>query len=296
MVREFVQTLLPGVDLSQGLISKLKQRASKALLSPYQRIIEQVLQEKGPLHIDATGWRHQGVNEHALVLKVHNWVAFSFVRHQNKQTLKELLPKKGLHIVTDRGLPVSEIGARIHQYCLAHLLRTLKGLAEHVGTTIEETQKIGEIHEAIQSLFIDKHRMERAEVSVSTWRQYGYKRWQFIENLVEDLLESNPTEKVGRALRKMRKGWAHFKSYLRRPEYPITNNPAEKALRSLVIARKLCFGSRSEYGRAWRAEIQSCIETLHKPGRCVLNFIADAICAERYGFVAPSVFTISQQC
>jgi transposase len=76
----------------------------------------------------------------------------------------------------------------------------------------------------------------------------------------------------------------------------MTNNPAEEALRSLVIARKLCFGSRSEYGRAWRAEIQSCIETLHKPGRCVLNFIADAICAERYGFVAPSVFTISQQC
>jgi hypothetical protein len=43
-------------------------------------------------------------------MKVKNWVAFHFVSHQNKETFKKLLPKKGLHIVSDRGLPVSEVG------------------------------------------------------------------------------------------------------------------------------------------------------------------------------------------
>lgn len=119
--------------------------------------MEKILQETGPLHVDATGWRHMGANEHAIVMKVNNWVAFSFVAHQNKATLKELLCKRGLHIVSDRGLPVSEVDARMHQYCLAHLLRNLQGLAEHPLTTIEEAQHLGEIHDRIQHLFIDKH-------------------------------------------------------------------------------------------------------------------------------------------
>jgi transposase len=165
LVREFVAALVPGIDLSQGRISKIKRRAAKALLSPQQQIMERILKEKAPLHADATGWRHMGVNEHAVVMRVNNWVAFSFVPHQNKATFKKLLNGQALHLVTDRGLAVSEVEARIHQYCLAHLLRNLQGLADHRGTTIEEAQQLGEIHEVIQGLFVDKHRMERGEIS-----------------------------------------------------------------------------------------------------------------------------------
>lgn len=149
IVREFVAALVPGVDLSQGLISKIKRRAAKALLSPQQEIMETIPEESGPLHADATGWRHMGVTEHAVVMRVNNWVAFAFVTHQNKATFKGLLSGRKLHLVTDQGLPVSEVVARIHQYCLAHLLRNLQVLAEHCGTTIEEAQQIGEIHEEI---------------------------------------------------------------------------------------------------------------------------------------------------
>lgn len=183
--------------------------------------------------------------------------------------------------------------ARIHQYCLAHLLRNLQGLAEHCGTTIEEAQQIGEIHEEIQHLFVDKHRMERGEISVNTWRQYGYRAWQHIGELVEELLDGNPGKKICKAFRKIQKSWKYFKVYLQRPDYPMTNNPAEEVLRSLVIARKLCFGSRSEYGRLWRAEIQSCVETLRRQGRSVLDFLADAIRASRKGAASPSVRSFS---
>lgn len=126
-------------------------------------------------------------------------------------------------------------------------------------------------------------------MSVHTWRQYGYRAWQFLEEQIEEVLESNPGIKVRKALCKMLKGWKHFKVYLRQPDYPMTNNPAEEALRSLVIARKLCFGSRSEYGHAWRAEIQSCVETLRRQCRSVLDFIADAIKAHRYGKPSPNI-------
>lgn len=293
-VREFITTLIPHIELSQGLISKIKRRAANALLEPHQQIMEKILTEEGPMHTDATGWRHMGINEHAVVMRVNKLVAFCFIGHQNKETFRRLIPKRGLHIVSDRGLPVSEVGARIHQYCLAHLLRNLQGLAEHPSTTIREAQCIGEIHEAIQQLFIGKHRMERGEISVNSWRQYGYQTWKFIEELVKETLEGEVSKKVGRAFRKMQKGWKNFKAYLRRPDYPMTNNPAEEALRSLVIARKLCFGSRSEYGRAWRAEIQSCVETLRREGYSILDFVANAIRAQRYGSTSPDIFSLEK--
>jgi hypothetical protein len=204
-------------------------------------------------------------------------------------SFKELLRGKNLHLVTDRGLAVGEVNARVHQHCLTHLLRNIQGLAEHPKTTSIETEQLGEIHDAIQQLIVDKHRMERGEISVKTWQQYGYELWRHIEENIEDLLESNPGEKVARFFRKMQKGGKYFKVYLRSPDYPMTNNPAEEALRSLVIARKLCFGSRSEYGKKWRAAIQSCVETLHRNGLSILNFVTDAIRAHRYNAPCPDI-------
>jgi len=281
MVREFIATLMPGVLLSQGLISKIKVRGARALLSPQQQITESILEANAPIHVDATGWRHQGRNEHAVVMRVANQIAFAFVSHQNKSSLKALLPGRGIHLVSDRGLPASSIDTRIHQYCLAHLLRNLQGLAEHPETSLEESQLIGEIHQSIQQLFQDKHRLDRGEIGEETWRQYGYHLWQCIEEMVNALLNSNPGKRVARALRKILKDWKHFKVYLRRPDHPMTNNPAEEALRTLVIARKLCFGSRSDYGRCWRAAIQTCVETLHRQGRSILDIIADTLFAYR---------------
>lgn len=289
IVREFVTTLLPNIDLSQGLISKIKKRSAKALAGPHQEIMERVLTENKPIHVDATGWRHMGMNEHAVVMRAYNWVAFMFVGNQNKATFKELLPGKNLHLVTDRGLPAGEVNARVHQYCLAHLLRNILGLAEHSKTTSAETEQLGEIYDCLQQLFVDKHRMDRREIGVNTWRQYGHKLWQYIEGCVEELLESKPGKKVARFFRKVQKGWKNFKAYLRSPDYPMTNNSAEEALRSLVIARKLCFGSRSEYGKKWRAAIQSCVETLRRNGLSMLDFVADAIRAYRYGSPCPSI-------
>ena len=289
MVREFVATLLPNVDLSQGLIAKIKRRSAKALASPHQEIMEQVLTEGKPIHVDATGWRHMGKNEYAVVLKTHNWVAFTFIKHQNKTTFKALLSGRNLHLVTDRGLPAGEVDARAHQHCLTHLLRNIQGLAEHSKTTIMETEQLGEVYDSLQQLFVDKHRMDRREISINTWRQYGYQMWQHIEGYVEEVLTRKPGEKVARFLRKMQKGWKHFKAYLRSPDHPMTNNPAEEALRSLVIARKLCFGSRSEYGKDWRAAIQSCVETLRRQGMSILDFISDAIRAYRYDSSCPNI-------
>ena len=218
--------------------------------------------------MDATSWRHEGINQHAIVMRIHNLVAFSFVSHQNKETFKKLLPEGKLHLVTDRGLAVSEIGARLHQYCLCHLLRNLQGIAEHPQTTMDQVEKIAEIHETIQHLFVDKHRMEKGEISQNTWRQYGYRAWLFIEDMIEEILSLEPKEKVRQFFEKMKKGYQHFKVYLRDPSFPMTNNLAEEALTA----------------------IQSLVETFHRQKRSILDFLSNIIQAYRFGKPAPNIF------
>ena len=280
-VREFMATLIPELQLSQGLICKIKTRAARALETAHEQILQTVLDRKKALHVDATGWRHNGKNENAVVLRSGNWVGFVFLQHQNGKTLAEIMQGREIYLVSDRGLPASQLHVRIRQYCLAHLLRNLQGLAEHPSTTLHETAWIGELYDGIQKLFVDKHRMDRGEIAFSTWRQYGYAAWRNLREDTEDIIRNKPSKKVGRFCRRMLDDWSYFQTYLREPESPMTNNLAEESLRSLVITRKLCFGSRSSYGRQWRASLQSCIETLRRHGYSVLDFLTETIRATR---------------
>ena len=280
-VREFLATLIPNLHLSQGIISKVKRRAARALNEAHEYITQLALDSGQALHVDVTGWRHRGRNEHAIVLRSGNLVSFSLAQSQNTKVIADLVRKKRVYLVSDRGLATAHVDTRIHQYCLAHLLRNIQGLAEHPATTLEETGKLGDLHDGIRSLFVDKHRRDRGEISTSTWRQYGYTTWCALKAEVEAMVYEGSSKKVGRFCKRILGDWGYFMSYLRSPDGPMTNNPAEEALRALVIARKLCFGSRSEYGRKWRAALQSCIETLRRHGHSVLSFLAATIEAAR---------------
>jgi len=199
--RTIISTILPGVELSQGLISKIKLRAATALSGPYEELMSAIVESEDPLHIDATGWRHAGSTEHALVLRVGSLIIYAIRSHQNGSVISTLLNGRVTKIVSDRGLACSKIEVKIKQYCLAHLLRNIAGQAAHPATTCKDTQSMGEIYDSLQELFIDKHRAMRKEISESTWKQYGYAKWAYIKNRLEDLKIHGSTKKLRRFCR-----------------------------------------------------------------------------------------------
>jgi hypothetical protein len=289
-VREFIAVLIPGLNLSQGLISKIKKRGAQALKTASQQLKGAILQGNVPIHTDATGWRHLGRNENAIVMRAGNLVNFELVSKQNGEVIAKLFEgRKIAQIVTDRGFATQKLDVKVHQYCLAHLLRNIQGLAEHPATTLEEVGQLGKVHETLQLLFHDKHRLDQNEIGVNTWRQYGYASWNHIEDIIEDMLNGALSAKVKRFCKRMMKDWSGFKAYLRSRDSPMTNNPAEESLRNLVIARKLCFGSRSDYGRSWRASMQSCVESLRRSGSSILDFLTEVLQSERLGQPYPDI-------
>lgn len=287
-VRNFLGMLIPGLTLSQGLISKIKQRAALAFDHATEKLTDQILKESGPKYVDATGWRHQNTNWHTVILRTDKLIRYSIVRHQNSDTIASLLTKGPHWIVSDRGFALGKTSKCIHQYCLAHLLRNIQGSAEHLETNIEEAQILGDTHELLQNLFHERHRYEKQEITKSTYLQYSYGKWASMRENLENLAEKAEYSKLKRFCRSVLSDWKQFMAYLS-TDGPMTNNRAEEALRSLVIARKLCFGSRSEYGRRWRENLHSCVETLHRKGTSILDFLSDTIQAYRMGTSLPTI-------
>jgi len=288
-VRTLIELILPGINLSQGLISKIKARTAQLLSAPYEGLTTTINTSTAPLHVDATGWRHQGINEHLLVMRVGNIISYAIVSHQNGTTISQTLGGRVNCLVVDRGLAVAEVKTKIKQYCLAHLIRNVKGQAEHPLVSRKDTDRLGGIYDTLQELFVDKHRAEGGEISQSSWQHYGYAKWRYIVEELEELSLDGSTKKLRKFCSKLLRQIRHFRAYLKDPKIPMTNNLAEEALRNLVIARKLCFGSRSLYGKKWREAFHSCLETLRRNGKSVLDFLTEAIKAVRSGSTIPSI-------
>jgi len=286
-VRSIITALFPSLQISQGIISKIKARAAAALSSSYEELLQAILNSKEPVHGDATGWRHSGHNDCAIVLRSKPGVAFTITPNQNKQTIAAIFCQKIELLVTDRGFAISDVKTKAKQYCLVHLLRNIEGLAGHPGITEAQAQELGELYDEIKALFAEKHRLMQGEISESTWRQYGYLRFNGVQEILEEI--STQGRRLRRFCRRVLRSLKHFKTYLKHPSLPMTNNPAEEALRNLVIARKLCFGTRSSYGKKWRMVMHSCIETLHRKGNSVLDFMTETIAAFRLKQATPSL-------
>lgn len=287
-VRAFIQLLIPGLYLSQGLVSKAKKRAAQAFDQTAQQLIEELLASKEFKHVDFTGWRHEGQNWNALIIRNPVTVCYFLLQKQNGKVLAEILNNKPHKLVCDRGLAIQEVDVEKLQYCLAHFLRNIQGMAEHEQITDDETQALGEIYETLQMLFSDKHRYDKDEISLGTFRQQGYQKWAWIRRQIENLLDNTACKKLRRFCKRVLGDWKHFMVYLAQAG-PMTNNLAEEGLRNLVIARKLCFGSRSTYGLKWREKLHSCLETLKRQGRSVMDFFAETIQAFRTGAPCPKI-------
>ena len=288
LVRSFISMLIPGLKLSQGLISKVKRRGAQAFDGAAEQLLREILSARDTKFMDATGWRHKGRNWQTLLVRTPSILRYIFRDNQNSMTIAEILPKKVNHLVTDRGLATQKVDIVRLQYCLAHFLRNIQGMAEDQGVHVDESQILGEIHALLQDLFHDRHRYERTEIGIVTWRQYSYQKWAWMRQEFNRLLEMTSFPSLKRFCKRALKDWRHFMVYLAQ-DGPMTNNLAEEGLRNLVIARKLCFGSRSTYGLHWREVVHSCVETLKRQGKSMLDFFAETIRAFRMGYPCPQI-------
>ena len=274
--REAIQLIkdLYDVDIGLGSVPNMEERVAQALDPIYHRIHHFVIESNFPKHFDETGWRDSGKRHFVWVASCNHAAIYMVHQNRSSQAFQKLVKKdpKNLPAVTDRYRVYNAIG-KLHQYCLAHLIREFRQYAERDGPDKE----IGQVLEKELSTVCHIQKQYREEKisleqrnrclgqhkrKVATWLEDGMANGSDeLYKLCEGLLDN------------FSKLWIFMKVVGMEP----TNNLAERDLRKLVVWRKKSYGTRSDRGKKFIERITTVGQTLRRKGKNVLSFVQEAL-------------------
>lgn len=281
--RSAVQDLCASVfsiPLSKGAIQKMINRVSEALV-PHYEAIGRVARAAPVNHLDETSWLTQGV-KHWLWVMTNPLVAYFQIHSPRSQAAFEQLIAdwQGTLVSDDYGVYQSWKGLR--QTCLAHLIRTAKGLAEHLESGIAAFGR--RIRDELQRLC----HMSTERPTVGQWRAW-YARFRHLISCATARLD-----KAGTFARRLDREQEALWLFLALPGISPTNNAAERAHRFGVIWRKRTRGTYSEKGNRWVERVLSFRQTCRIRGRPTFPLLMEAVRC-RFKGTAPDLRWITHQ-
>ena len=244
-------------DLSKGLLIG-RMHALADLLEP---VVDRLIRDwrLAPVkHADETGWRCDGRNGYTHGFFTPDISLFR-CRHTRSGDIAAEVFGEAPHIgtlVVDR-YPVYNQFLGFLQYCLEHLKREIQKLTkddpDHAECKRFEAELVPLLAEAMglrnapmdDAAFLVQAAVIQAKIEVCITAKARHPGIQRIQNIFR--------ENAHRLYH-----WAKDRTI------PAENNLAERALRPLVIARKISFGSQSEKGLRTREILMSILGTLAK--------------------------------
>ena len=254
-VQEHLQDVF-DVRVSIGEIGNILREEADNLRLEYQALVDSVLSQSGT-HFDETSWKVQKEEQGKFA-----WVAtgtdnfdtvFSLGKSRGKGNVKDIgVPNVG--ISDDYGAYRNEF--KKHQLCFAHPQRKLRDLAESGEFGKRERKQCLQAYFQFSKLY--KNIRKKLGSPFSSYLKTKFK------NIFDSIsqthsLDPTPLSRIKTALRKNREKYFTF---LNHPNIPIDNNKAERALRHLVIKRKMSFGSKTQRGAETTGILASVILSL----------------------------------
>jgi transposase len=281
--RSAVQELCASVfsiPLSKGAIQKMVNRVSEALI-PHYEAIGRVARAAPVNHLDETSWFTQGVR-HWLWVMTNPLVAY-FQIHPTRSRIafEQLIAEwRGLLVSDDDGVYQSWTGLR--QTCLAHPIRTAKGLADHLESGIAAFGR--KIRDELQRLC----HMSTARPTVGQWRAWHARFRHLISSTIGRL------DQAGTFARRLDREQEALWLFLDLPGIDATNNVAERAHRFGVMWRKRTRGTYSEKGNRWVERVLSFRQTCRIRGRPTFPLLVEAMKC-RFKGITPDLRWITHQ-
>jgi len=265
-----------GLDISRGMLSKAVQKVSQALKEPYEQLVRH-LPEQAYLGVDETGHKDQGKLHWSWCFQGEGFSVFHIDRSRGSQVLKEVL---GETFAGTLGCDYygayrkyRREGDVTVQYCLAHLIRDIRFLAEHKEKRLARWG--GKLLGWMRKLFETLHRAEKY-----TARGFQNAMKQIQAGFLRQVRRP-PDHKWAKKLARRFKGRAaeHYFRFLTDPQVEPTNNSTEREIRHVVIDRRVTQGTCGPAGMRWSERAWTIIASCKKQGRNVFEFIHKAILA-----------------
>ena len=246
-IRHLLETTY-RIDVSNGEVAYILEKEAQALRPEYEALKDRIRVQRGA-HYDETGHpvQREGEGAYAWVMAgtETDEVVFDCGRSRGKG-VAALLKGESDHVgITDDYGAYRTLFTE-HQLCWAHPHRKLRELTETDTLTETAQQHCRTVFETWSALYTDLRAVLVTPFDRDVWL---VRRTMLMERFdaVAAADEADPPKlaRIRAALRRSRD--AYFTCLLHEG-IPADNNKAERALRHLVLKRRISFGSRTQKG------------------------------------------------
>jgi transposase len=282
MPRRVVEALLAqvlGIEISLGSTQKCWEEASQAVAGVCQEL-EQQWKDEPVLNVDETGWRTNGEKRFLWAFVALRYVVYTVAATRGSDVLIRLLGAvfQGI-LCSDRFSAYLKYHAGKAQFCWAHLKRNLLGIVEFTKSSaverfcrdaLAEHARLFRLWHKFGSGQIDRGRLLLRSIPIqkrifALAERHLDSRHREVRNLATALFEHNE----------------RLFTFLEQEGVEPTNNSAERALRTGVQWRKICFGNRSTHGELATARLLTVAETCDLQRLNILAYLSAAIASHR---------------
>jgi transposase len=271
-----------GVDFSVGAISQAQGKVALALAAPLTEVAQ--FAKQAPVkHMDETRYPREGAGNWVWAVVTPTVAWYSLLPSRARYVATSLVGEKFSGIlVSDRYAVYDYVDADKRQVCWAHLLRDFTRISQRRGLA-------GQVGRGLLG----------AGFIVFRWRKQGKNKQPFepLRKRVKRLLLQGATQtqctRTAKTCANLLRLEPALWTFLDNAAVAPTNNDAERALRALVLKRKISGPTRSKRGDDFLASGFSVYETCRRQGRDLWSFMHQAVVAWIDRVAAPSLLPSS---
>jgi transposase len=244
-----------GLRLSVGELCALCDEAARAGRGAYDALLADA-RASPAVHVDETGWRQAGRNGWVWTVCTPSLRYFEHSPSRAGVVARRLVGAEYAGVTVSDFYTAYDQLDGLHQRCWAHLLRDVHDLK----TQHPDAATLRQWAEAIHALY-QRALGWAAQAKGATPTQRDQARRAFERELLTLCRTQSASSPQATLCQRVERSHPELFMFVADPAVPATNNEAERALRPLVIARKISGGTRSANGSRTRMVLQSLIAT-----------------------------------
>lgn len=259
-----------GLDISTGMVSKLRQSTAEALLLPWVQVALYV--RKQNVNIDETTWREGKASAYLWAAVTPLAALFGIAKGRTAEVAQQMLGKHYAGVATCDRLKSYWWIKRL-QWCWAHLRRDFQAMIDRGGTgkaigqaLLEQSNRLFHLWHLLRDGKLSRVRFQEAMMPVRA--------------AVKAALERGKKSRCRQTAGTCKELLGHQEwlwTFVDVEGVQPTNNEAERSERHGVLLRKTSGGTDSPRGSRFVERVLTVVETCRRQGRKVLDYLSACI-------------------
>lgn len=254
---------------------------------PLYEDLKEKLRASAVVYADETYWREDGRNGYMWYGGNENLGVFHIDSSRSSRVAVELLGDAfGGALGTDGYAAYNAVNAKKRQSCLAHLIRKAGEIEKEITLLPPRHRDPGAIRfcRSVAAAFKKAceigRKLDSGELSYKTGGLLTRRFYCLIRTICCLPLAHKSAESFRLRILDPKREYDRLFTFLTTPGLAATNNHAEQALRSPVIFRKICFGTRSAEGSRSHSILPSLLLTAQRQDHHPLEFFRTLLTAD----------------